>query len=122
MDYIDQPLENVCAFQWWSANKHVMQGIESGAISRHMVVKYEDLLNLESLQKELFKAFDFAHLPPDAVLDNFKAPSSVMSVNPPGRKKWIKRSTVILPALKDRTLASVALSLGYDINFAERFV
>lgn len=122
LDYIQQPLENVCAFQWWSANKHVIDGIESGVVGRYMVIRYEDLLNPESMQKELLKAFDFARLPRAALLDDFKAPAPVMAVNPPGERKWMKRAEVILPAIRGTHIASVARSLDYDINAADGFV
>ena len=122
LDYIHRPLENVCAFQWWSANKHVIDGIESGVIGRYMVIRYEDLLNPESMQKELVKAFDFARLPRKALLDDFKAPAPVMAVNPPGARKCMKRAQVILPALHGTHIASLARSLDYDINAADGFV
>ena len=122
IDYIDQPLERVCAFQWWSANKHVIDAIENGVIDRYMVIKYENLLDQESMKTELAKAFDFAQLPKEAVLDGFKVPAPVMAVNPPGARKWIRRAEVILPAIRDTNIASVARSLDYDINAADGFV
>ncbi len=121
-DYIDKPLQQVCAFQWCSANKHVIDAIESGTISRYMVIKYENLLNPESMKKELAQALDFARLPRKIMLDGFKAPAPVMAVNPPAARKWIRRAEVILPAIKETSIASVARSLDYDINAAEGFV
>ena len=121
-DYIGRPLEDVCAFQWRSANEHVLEGIDSGAIDHHIVIRYEDLLTEESLKRELVRAFAFARLPSGPVLDNFKAPASVMSVNPPGPKKWMKRREAILPALTDARVAAVAARLGYDVEQAEDFV
>ena len=121
-DYIEQPLERVCAFQWWSANRHVIDAIASGAIDRHMVIKYENLLNQDSLKNELARAFDFAGLPKEVVLDGFKAPAPVMAVNPPGAGKWIRRAEVILPAIHDTKIAAVARSLDYDVNAANGFV
>jgi hypothetical protein len=56
------------------------------------------------------------------VLDDFKAPAPVMAVNPPGARKWMKRAEVILPAIRDTNIASVARSLDYDINAADGFV
>ena len=122
INYIDLPLERVCAFQWWSANKHVVDGIENGVISRYMVIKYEDLLPRESMQQELAKAFDFAHLPRDIGLQGFKIPAPVMAVNPPGARKWMQRAQVILPAIGEINIAALARRLGYDINAADGFV
>lgn len=121
-DYINQPLERVCAFQWWSANKHVIDAIENGVIDRYMIIKYENLLSQESMKNELAKAFDFAQLPKEAVLNGFKVPAPVMAVNPPGARKWIRRAEVIMPAIRDTKIASVARSLDYDINAAHGFV
>lgn len=121
-DYIHQSLENVCAFQWSSANQHVIDGIASGVVGRYMVIRYEDLLNPESMQRELARAFDFARLPRASVMDDFKPPAPVMAVNPPGARKWMKRAEVILPALRESNIATVARSLDYDINAAEGFV
>lgn len=121
-EYTRRPLEQVCGFQWWSANKHVIDGIDSGAINRYMVIKYEDLLDHDSMRAQLAKAFDFAGLPQDAVLNGFKAPAAVMAVNPPGARKWMQRGSVILPAIRDGRIASVARSLNYDVNAADGFV
>jgi hypothetical protein len=120
--YVDQALEHVCAFQWWSTNKHVIDAIESGVISRYTVIKYEDLLNQESLKNQLGNAFYFAHLPEEAGLNGFKAPAPVMAVNPPGARKWIRRADVIIPAIMRENIASMALRLGYDINASEGFL
>ena len=122
IDYVDRPLEAVCAFQWWSANKHIVDGIESGAISRYMVMKYEDLLPRESMQQELAKAFDFAGLPRGVGLQGFKVPAPVMAVNPPGARKWVQRAQVILPAIRQLNIATLARSLGYDIHAADGLV
>lgn len=122
MEYIGQSLENVCAFQWRSAHEHVLRGIASGAIDRHIVIRYEDLLNQDTLPAQLLRALDFAGLRPEAVLEHLKSPSSIMSVNPPGPKKWMKRCGVILPALSEQRVAAVASRLGYNIHSAEEFV
>ena len=121
-DYIDQPLESVCAFQWRSANEHVLKSIDSGAIDNHIRIRYEDMLDPNSLQKELRRAFDFARLPAGPVLDDFKSPAAVMSVNPPGPKKWMQRRDVITPVLKESRVAAVAGKLGYDVQRSEDFV
>lgn len=122
LDYIDQPLQQVCAFQWYSANKHVLDAIESGTISRYMVTKYEDLLHTETLQQALIKAFEFAHLPQDAWPHGYQRPAPVMAVNPPGARKWLQRAALILPAIRAANIAAVAHRLDYDINAAEDFV
>ena len=120
--YVDKPLENVCAFQWRSANEHVIKNIEIGVIDRYFVIKYEDMLNQESLRRLLFKIFDFAQLDPEPILNEFKAPAYVMTVNPPAPKKWMKRRDIIMPALMDSDVISVASNLDYDIKTVERFV
>ncbi|MBI3776460.1 MAG: sulfotransferase [Gammaproteobacteria bacterium] len=122
LDYIDQPLQRVAAFQWYSANKHVLDAIESGKISRYMVTKYEDLLHGETLQHELIKAFEFAHLPQDAWPHGYQRPAPVMAVNPPGARKWLQRAQLILPAIREASIAAVAHRLNYDINAADEFV
>jgi len=122
IDYVDKSLENVCAFQWRSANEHVIKNIEDGVIDRYLVIKYEDMLNQESLRRLLFKVFDFAQLDPAPILNDFKAPAYVMSVNAPAPKKWMKRRDIIMPVLMDSDVISVASNLDYDIKNVERFL
>ena len=122
INYVDKSLENVCAFQWRSANEHVIKNIENCVIDRYLVIKYEDMLNQKSLRRLLFKVLDFAQLDPAPILNDFKAPAYVMSVNAPAPKKWMKRRDIIMPALMDSDVISVASNLDYDIKNVERFV
>ena len=100
----------------------MIKNIEDGIIDRYLVIKYEDMLNQESLRRLLFKVFDFAQLDPAPILNDFKAPAYVMSVNAPAPKKWMKRRDIIMPALMDSDVISVASNLDYDIKNVERFV
>ena len=122
INYVNKPLENVCAFQWRSANEYVIKNIGNGIIDRYLIIKYEDMLNQESLRRQLTKVLDFAQLDPQPILNEFKAPVHVMTVNPPAPKKWMKRRDIIMPALMDSDVISVASNLDYDIKTAEEFV
>ena len=122
IDYIDQPLERVSAFQWGAANQHVLDAIESGVISRYIVTKYEDVLHAETMQREFIKALEFAHLAQDAWPYGFKLPAPVMAVNPPGARKWLKRAPLILPAIREAGIAAVARRLNYNVDAADEFV
>jgi len=122
INYVDKPLENVCAFQWRSANEYVIKNIGNGIIDRYLIIKYEDMLNQELLRRQLTKVFDFAQLDPQPILNEFKPPVHVMTVNPPAPKKWMKRRDIIMPTLMDSDVISVASSLNYDIKTAEEFV
>jgi len=106
-------LQEVCAWQWSSANEHILRDIGDQTIGDHLFVRYESFLDAQSLHRELGKISEFAGLegPPPA-----DAASSlrVMCVTPPAPQKWRKRRETLAPLIANRRIAELAVRLGYN--------
>lgn len=114
--YVNKPLEEVCAFQWQEANKSILHFLKD---KKSVRIKYEDMMESESLKQELKRMSD------ELVLDNsfvqkISATPRIMSVASPGQHRWREREKIISPILKNESINKIAHALGYNLsNFDE---
>jgi hypothetical protein len=107
------PLEEVCSFQWGSANRSMLS--QTGLKTR-----YEDFLSPDSLRRQIRRILDFADIAYDP-LTALKTPPVVMAVNPPREGKWRNRQERILSVIQSREVSDLAARLGYDVRDWEKF-
>lgn len=117
--YAGKPLEEVCAFQWLSANEHILSDTENGVIAEKIAVNYESLLNREKRQAALGGILDFAGL--RRGFQAFGTVPSVMSVTAPGAGKWKKRREAIEAVISCERIKNTAGRLGYDFKDREQW-
>lgn len=118
--YAEKTLEEVCAFQWLSANEQILKDSGLGVFGEKLAVRYEDLLAPGTLAGEMKKILAFAGL---ADLDLAAGPAAarpVMAVSAPRAGKWLARERALLPLLQGR-VESAAAKLGYDPGEAKRW-
>ncbi len=114
--YAGKSLAEVCAFQWVSANRRILDDSSSGLLGETISVKYEDLLRPETLGRELERIAGFAGLPGGpAAAAHTEVP--VMTVTPPRPHKWLKRREELLPLVSG--LKDISSELGYDLREPE---
>ncbi|OGS56072.1 MAG: hypothetical protein A3J79_14130 [Elusimicrobia bacterium RIFOXYB2_FULL_62_6] len=116
--FAGKPLEEVCAFQWLSANEQILRDADSGLLGEKLRVRYEDLLAPASLARELGKILDFAGLAARDLAAGAARP--VMSVTAPKPGKWLRRKSLLLPLCSGKIRAA-AERLGYDPGEAEKW-
>jgi len=114
-DYIDKPLEEVCAFQWHSSNKAIQEYVASQKESP-CLIRYEDLIKgLGSRMQEIEKIIDFIGVSRRCVgqlgLDNLPV---VQATEEPLPFRWKNRQGRLLPLLKKRQIKEMSAQLGYD--------
>jgi len=122
-DYTQKHLEEVCAFQWLSANKAI-RGYLKKSQKKYCWVKYENMIsNLELRKKEINKILDFMGLGSEAIeqLSLDKLPI-VQATQVPRVYRWKKRKNIILPLLEDSKIYEMAAELGYDKNNNEEWL
>ncbi|MCB0363702.1 MAG: hypothetical protein KDD35_13325, partial [Bdellovibrionales bacterium] len=121
-NYIHASLEEVCAFQWYSAAQTIEDFI-SQLDEPFIRIKYEDLFSASDpihsgLERNLKQIFDFTQLVPYShSLWNPKTP--VVAVKDPSPGKWKKRQEIILPLIETFSggkLLHLAHRLDYDTN------
>ncbi len=86
-NYINKPLEEVCAFQWISSNKFAIDGLKDIAAERKLTISYEDLTeNTYEVTKEIC---DFVDIPFSGNLRNLSyKPPQVNYITKPKKDKW----------------------------------
>ena len=111
-DYVNKPLEEVCAFQWTSSNKAALDGLKQIDEGRKCTISYEDLT--ENTYEAIKEICDFVDIPFSKDIQNIsKAPPVVNYVTKPNKDKWKKNINLIektYPAIKP-----MMEELGYKI-------
>jgi hypothetical protein len=118
--YTNKTLEEVCAFQWLSANEQILDDAENGVFGEKLGVKYEDLLDSSSLTGEIKKILEFAGLENRDIVSGYSPARPVMAVTAPRSGKWLGRREKLLP-LCAGAVKSAAEKLGYDPEEAEQW-
>ena len=116
-DYIDKPLEEVCAFQWYSSNKSIQEYLDNHKESR-CLVRYENILKgLGSRMQEIEKIVDLLGEPRDCIgqlgLDQLPV---IQATDQPRPFRWKKRQGELLPLLDRREIREMSAQLGYDYD------
>lgn len=115
--YRDQPLEQVCAFQWRAAYEHILSQARL-APDPVLHVKHEELTSIETSADTFRRIFDFIGVQPPHFPD-LAATRPVMASMPPGPARWRRREDLILPLLQQEEICTVAEQLEYDLNFPD---
>lgn len=116
-DYVNQPLEKVCAFQWHSSNQAIFNFLSSKPAWRF---RYEDYFLPEKVQSFLEEVFTSLSID-STHAQKIKLDTPVMSIFPPSTYRWREKENKILPLLKKPELASLCAKLGYNINNLAEF-
>lgn len=110
-EYLNRPLEEVCAFQWLSAHKYAMQSFNKLDSSRWVQVKYEDLIaNPQKIIRELCMFID---VPYEGKLESSSEALPVVSTDSkPDSEKWKKNADRL--ANIEGMIAETQEKLGYQ--------
>ena len=114
-DYNHASLEEVCAYQWLTANRLALDAARDVPPEQWIQIRYEDLLDRPV---EVFRdAFTGLGIPFDAALEARCAsldrrPTSIVS-GPPKRDKWRDRHPEAIARILDR-IRPMMDQLGYD--------
>ena len=93
-NYVNRPLEEVCAFQWTSANKAALEGLKGIEEKRKYTISYEDLSS--DTYSTIKKLCDFIGIPFSRELRKISyKPPEVNYVTKPKKEKWKKNAPLI---------------------------
>lgn len=122
-DHAKKRLEEVCGFQWYSANRSAKLYLDE-ARKKYCRVRCEDLfLSRDSLKVELEKITDFIGLGRCAAKNAEVKNLPVMQASEkPENRRWKKRKDIILPLLDDPGISGMAEILGYDKRRTEEWI
>lgn len=109
------PLEDVCAFQWFSAYQHIQKFL-STTTDPYLTVSYEQLLETANVEPQLQRILDFTSTAQKSFID-WKPQVPVATVHPPRPGKWKKRGDQILSALdRHPHILQLANTFAYNPN------
>lgn len=122
-DYTKSRLEEVCAFQWISSQRVILQDYKHRKF-RFRQFKYEDLIKgPDSLKEELEKMLEFIGLSRDTVKElHLERLPPIQATATPAPRRWKKRKSILLPMLKDSRISELCMMLGYDREKAEAWL
>ena len=112
------PLEEIAAFQWESANRHILDDLDSIAADRWTLISYADFLQDPAGQCE--RLCEFIDVPFDSDLKDRVSkplPFSRYTVTAPDGEKWLHSEQAI-----ERVMPSVMPVYKRILETAERFL
>ena len=113
-EYSNSPVEEVCSFQWYSANKFISDYLKESSNSS-CLVKYENIIrDLSCRYKEFEKIISFLGLSNKTLteLDITEFPI-VQATELPGPFRWKKRREQLKNVLNKKEIHKMAEQLGY---------
>jgi hypothetical protein len=114
LDYTQSPLEEVCAFQWISANRALQEYLNKSK-KQYLQVKYENIINnLESRNEEISKILKFIGISPSAANQlNLGRSPVIQATKAPKAYRWKKRINMLTPLLNNPVIIKMSSQLGY---------
>jgi len=115
---IDQPLEYVCAFQWYSAHTHILDTLNSQSEANTYRIKFEDILHSVQRRQETVKVL-LRSLNLDFDSDLQAATTQmpvVMATIAPAQRRWEMRKQQIWPIVTQPSISDLARELGYYLQ------
>ena len=92
--YLSKPLEEVCAFQWVSANKAALNGLASIEQNRKFIISYEELT--DNPTKIVSKICEFIEIPFSKELKQITGELPLVNItSKPDKNKWKKNIKLI---------------------------
>lgn len=114
----EEPLAEVCAFQWASVHRHILAGCEDPDFASVLRVRFEDLIGPPERRARAVTAIrDFAGVDHPGRHAAAAGPLPlVMTTAPPVPGRWLARRDLILPAITRPEVAELADHLGYPVE------
>jgi hypothetical protein len=114
-DYAQSRLEEVCGFQWYSANRAIQEYLNQRE-NQHCRVSYENIIkSLDSRKKEIVKIMNFIGMGSSVIkqLELDKLPI-VQATEIPQLYRWKKRANILLPIINSPKISEMSVRMGYN--------
>lgn len=117
---MNKSLEEVCAFQWVSANRAILDHLHNENVSVCRL-KYEDIASdLTRRKEEIRKVLDFIGIHDDITgglhLDELPV---VQATQPPVPYRWQARRDIVMPVVERDDVADISREMGYSASDIE---
>lgn len=112
--WTDATLEQVCAYQWWSAQEATVTASEALGVERY-VVRFEDVVDDARRHRTLRALAGWLGIDPDPIVGREELPV-VMATRPPRPARWRDHEQELADVLADRRVVGWAEELGYGTD------
>lgn len=113
-EYTRSPLEQICGFQWSSAQSSILEFARSSGVDYHRI-RFEDILRDNESRLRIYR--DFCRWMGDAdeeLLDALSRPlSPVMATAAPRQRRWQEKAEMLRRIINHSTIRSLSDALGY---------
>lgn len=116
--WINQPLEYVCSYQWRHAHQAILDFIAHNQVDS-LRVAFEDVIGEPAVREERFAeiadwlGIDRAQLIAAAIGEL----PPVMATTRPRQRRWFKKAELLRPVLTAPSIIKTAKQLGYDSTY-----
>jgi hypothetical protein len=120
-EWTERPLVDVCAFQWLSAHRAILEETQSEAESDTFRFPFEALIGDAGRRNaSLTRLASWWGIPADS-LTSVAATGlqPIMATSTPRKFRWMDKSRELAPALKNPCVRMMMRELGYDTDVAQ---
>lgn len=116
-DYTSRSLVEVCAFQWYAAHQATSEERKINPTTNYLRIRSEDVLSQSedmrrAIADKIGRWLGLGSI--DELSSAMTRPvDPVMATEPPKRDRWIEKSDIIIPILKQRKIKEMLEELGY---------
>ena len=116
-DYTKRSLVDVCAFQWYAAHRAICEDRKKHPLSPYLRMRSEDVLSASedtrrATAEKLASCLDLvAGNSLTKTLQDGIAP--VMATHPPQKNRWLAKSAIISPVLRQKEVQTMLEELAY---------
>ena len=118
--YINKTLQEICFFQWFIANKHILNYISKNK-KKHIKIKFENIIDTPHRVDTFKKITNFIGLKNNYNVQLNNLPL-VQITSKPKNFKWKEKEKEILPLIKRKNILKFIKKIGYDISKLDRWL
>lgn len=116
--WTDQPLEQVCGYQWRHAHQAVLDFVAKCQVDCLRVAFEEVLGDLPVRRQRFGEIAAWLRVDPAPLITAASGElPPVMATTPPRQRRWFKKAALLLPVLATPSIIKTAKQLGYDSNY-----
>jgi hypothetical protein len=120
-EWTERPLVEVCAFQWLSAHRAILEETQSAVKSDTFRLPFEALIgDAGRREASLTRLAAWWDVPADSLTRAAAAGlQPIMATSTPRKLRWMDKSLELAPALKNPCIGIMMKELGYDIDISQ---
>lgn len=116
-NHIHESLEKVCAFQWYSAHKSILDYYDNNKVD-YLQIAFEKIIQSSDHRNNIcLKLANWLSIEPELFnkLINFNLPF-VMATTMPRHFRWMDKIELLRPIIHEKYITDILIRMGYEKN------